>query len=607
MCGINGIFDSDNIIAEKRYLLSRMNDMIAHRGPDGDGVYANHSVAIGMRRLSIIDVAGGNQPIFNEDNTLVLVCNGEIYNYVELTRELKAKGHHFSTNSDVEVILHLYEEKGTECLKDLRGMFAFIMWDGKAKSLFAARDRLGIKPLYMCKRDSILWLSSEIKPIIAAAQLSPTIDPVMLYQFLCYGYSFDQRHTLLEEIERVLPGEFLLLDENGVHLRKYWSLQYGGDEGITTHSDQEIMDVLEETVHIHLRSDVPVGILLSGGIDSSAIAAYAAQNSTNYTALCAGYTGNHANDERPVAHETARFLKMPYVDVILDPASYSSSFEQLVCFADEPIGDPAAMPQWELYKKSHELGYKVLLSGIGGDEVFFGYPTWNQIGNKSRQLLPQMYENWFGFNQVDPWRHYVETIHSLVHNKSTAHSSVIHSALTAYKNDAPQGPDAMAAILCNTYLVHNGCQLADKLGMGNSIEVRVPFVDHILMQYIYDLPLNHRFRTEETKPLLRRLLIELVPNQVLAGAKRGFNPPRNFIGELINSKINVIRDGQLAKEGWVNAIEWDKLCSRQVTLPWISHHTIRRALQLNYYQQMLYHALSFEYWYQIITQLPTLR
>jgi len=606
MCGINGLFDPQNRVAAKQSLLLRMNSLITHRGPDGDGIHNGGIATIGMRRLSIIDVAGGDQPIFNEDNTLALVCNGEIYNYVELMRDLKERGHRFSTGSDVETILHLYEEKGTDCLHELRGMFAFLLWDSKKQCLFAARDRLGIKPLYMCQHDDVLWLSSELKPIIAAAGISPTVNDTALYQFLCYGYSFDQRHTLLKEIDRVLPGEFVIADENGVHVQQYWSLKYGGDEGITNHDDQQILATLEETVRIHLRSDVPVGILLSGGIDSSTIAAYAAKSSTNYTALCAGYVGNHRSDERMVAHKTAQSLNLPYVDVLLDPSTYATSFDQLTCFADEPVGDPAAMPQWELYKRSHELGYKVLMSGIGGDEVFFGYPMWNQIGDKSRTLTAQAYAQWFGFNQAERWRNYAEKVHSLASNQAAAASDTIHHPLKAYKLAAPQGPDAMASILCNTYLIHNGCQLADKLGMGCSIEVRVPFVDHVLMQYIYDLPLTRRFKPNQVKPLLRRLLRGIVSSEVLDGVKRGFSPPRNFAGELINTRIEQIRDGELVKNGWVNKTAWDALCSRQTLMPWLSNHTFRRIFQLSNYQQVLYHALSFESWYQMIKQLPKL-
>lgn len=606
MCGINGLFDPLNKVVAKRAVLQHMNNQIRHRGPDGEGVYNGVNASIGMRRLSIIDVAGGDQPIFNEDNSLALVCNGEIYNYVELMRDLKLRGHRFTTGSDVETILHLYEEKGTECLHELRGMFAFLLWDAKKQCLFAARDRLGIKPLYMCEQDGILWLSSEIKPIIAAAKISPTIDDAILYQFLCYGYPFDQRNTLIKEIRRVLPGEFLIADTSGIRTQKYWSLKYGGDAGIADHDDQQIKAVLEETIQIHLRSDVPVGILLSSGIDSSAIAAYAVKSSTNYTALCAGYVGNHRSDERGVAHQTAKSLNLPYVDVLLDPATYSTSFDQLTNFADEPVGDPAAMPQWELYKRSRELGYKVLMSGIGGDEVFFGYPTWNQVGEKSRTLSSEAYQQWFGLNQVERWQQYARKVQAVASNQHEASPEKIHLALNGYKLAAPQGPDSMASILCNTYLVHNGCQLADKLGMGSSIEVRVPFVDHVLMQYIYDLSLSKRFDSAQTKPLLRRLLRGTVPDQVLDGAKLGFNSPRNFLGELINSRIDVLRSGALVTNQWVGKDAWNTLCARQTSMPWVSNHTVRRVLQLNNYQQLLYHALSFECWYEKIKQVPML-
>ena len=603
MCGINAIFDPARVLPFKDHLVTYMNDQMVYRGPDGQGKYSDDQVALGMRRLSIIDISGGHQPLYNENRSLVLICNGEIYNYVELRRNLEACGHRFMSGSDAETILHLYEEKGEACLDDLRGMFAFVLWDSKRQRLFAARDRVGIKPLYVAQLDGVLWLSSELKAIVGAARISPTLRPVSVYQFLLYGYGIDQRHTVVEEVKRVLPGEYLVADACGVKFRRYWTLRFGGDEGIVDRSDQEILDTLATAIRLHLRSDVPVGILLSGGIDSSTVAAFAARSSQNYTAICAGYTGNHAVDERRQAHATASQLGLPYVDVVLDPADYEANFDALVHYCDEPVGDPAAMPQWSLYRKAQQLGYKVLLSGIGGDEVFFGYPKWNHAGEQSRALSAAELQQWIGFDQDALQIRTAQLLNRLSGQELSEAAQIANKPLHELRDWAPPGPDAMASMLFGSYLIHNGCYLADKLGMGCSVEIRVPFLDHQLVQSVFELPLSRRFDPGCSKVMLRRLLRGKVPDAVLDAQKRGFTPPNEYIDRLVIKCIPEILDGSLARSGWLDLAELQSLCSQHAALPWLRRHRVRNLLGIPKSTWFLLRLLAFERWHSTLLGL----
>lgn len=604
MCGINSIFDPTRRVPNKASLVQYMNDQMPYRGPDGQGIYADDAVALAMRRLSIIDVAGGDQPLYNEDRSLVLILNGEIYNYVELMQGLKSRGHRFMSGSDAETVVHLYEEKGEQCLQDLRGMFAFVLWDIKRQRLFAARDRVGIKPLYMARRENVIWLSSELKAIVGAARISPTLCPAAMYQFLLYSYAIDPRHTIVEEVQRILPGEYLTADASDTTLRRYWTPRFGGDAGIADRSDEEILHTLDTAVQLHLRSDVPVGILLSGGIDSSTVAAFAARSSDNYTALCAGYAGNHAVDERAQAHETAHFLRMPYNDVVLNPATYESDFDELVRYCDEPVGDVAAMPQWSLYRQARQHGYKVLLSGIGGDEVFFGYPTWNVAGEQSRSLSGAEFKQWTGFNRNAAQIQTRQLLDKLSGQSLREAAATADEPLCALRDSAPQGPDAMASMLFGGYLVYNGCYLGDKLGMGCSIEVRVPFLDHALAQSVFDLPLSRRYDPRRSKVMLRRLLRGYLPDAVINAPKRGFTPPGSYLDDLVTQHTSEILEGTLVRSGWIRRSEIQALCSQHNALPWLHRHRVRNWLGLERVGGFLFRLLSFERWHANLSALP---
>lgn len=599
MCGINALVDFKGCWSDPRARVAAMNSQMIYRGPDGEGVFAEDGVALGMRRLSIIDVKGGDQPLFNEDRSLVLVCNGEIYNYQELMADLKGRGHRFGSASDAECILHLYEEKGEACLEHLRGMFAFVLWDRRRKQVFAARDRVGIKPLYLSTVEGALWLSSELKAIVHGARLSPTLRPASVYQFLRYCYPLDQRHTPIEEVTRLLPGEFLVADEAGIRFSRYWKPRYGGSEGVRDRSDQEVLETLDTAVALHLRSDVPVGVLLSAGIDSSTLAVLASRRIDGLAALSAGYRGRHSVDERQEARRTARSLGMEFIDIECDVAQFNSHFEAFVRCCDEPVGDIAAMAQWAIYQQARSLGYKVLLSGLGGDELMFGYPRWN--------LLGQTLAHHEGGLQ-DHARIIADSFDANLGNLPPALlggdlAAAADQALMPFMqllDQVPRGPDELTAVLFEGYLVHNGCQLSDKLGMGCSVEVRVPFLDHRLTEEVFSLPLSRRFQIGESKPLLRRMMRGLLPDRLLDGVKQGFAPPPTFIDQMVGVQEDLLLEGQLARSGWLNRCTLQTILRRSQAFPWIKHASLRRRLGLGQFSWLRFRILAFERWYGLL-------
>jgi asparagine synthase (glutamine-hydrolysing) len=527
---------------------------MAYRGPDGEGFYSDGPVTMGMRRLSIIDLKGGQQPLYNEDRSLALICNGEIYNHSELRAALLARGHRFATQSDCEPILHLYEESGPGCLEHLRGMFAFALWDVRRQRLFAARDRLGIKPLYLFRRGRLLVLSSELKALLGRGLAGTERSLTTLADTLRYTFPVSTSETLAREVERIPAGHRLDAGDRGVQIERYWQPVPGaGDPGLT---DAQLADSFGEAVKIHLRSDVPVAVLLSAGIDSAAIAALARKSRSDLVALSAGYRGLHASDERAEAAQTARALGLSFEELELDAADYPRALDEIVERCDEPAADIASVAQWALYRECRAAGFKVVLSGIGGDELFFGYPGWNEIGRQmagARQREP----DWTGSSKHDTIRWNTAAIEWLGKEPLRSAAASGEDRVRAQEAAAPSGPDAVYSFLLRSYLVNNGLQLADKLGMANSVEVRVPFLDHVFAEQVIGLPLQRRFRNGVAKPLLKQMLSPLLGPGILDRPKRGFTPPRDFVRTIIEANAE-----RLLGSRWLaEIVRMDRLAS----------------------------------------------
>ena len=371
MCGIAGIVHVDPERPVDRALLRRMTAVMAHRGPDADGFHSGRGVGLGHRRLSIIDLAGGDQPIYNEDRTVAVILNGEIYNFRELRVELEARGHRFATRSDTEVIVHAYEEYGARCVERLRGMFAFAMWDETERRLLLARDRVGKKPLYYVQDGECLCFASELKALLQDPALKRVVDLEALDDFFAFGVVPAPR-TILQGASQLPPAHYLIWEDGRVRIAEYWDVPYGT---IVRRSEAETLDafgeVFDEAVRVRLVSDVPLGAFLSGGVDSSAVVAAMARHSDRPVVTTSVGFMERAYSELDYARAVAAVVRSDHHEVVVEPRA-TEILPRLVWHLDEPFADSSALPTYYVSKAAREH-VTVALSGDGGDEVFAGY------------------------------------------------------------------------------------------------------------------------------------------------------------------------------------------------------------------------------------------
>ena len=565
MCGISAIYRFTQITDSDIDKLSLMNKEMYYRGPDENGVWNDDICGLSQTRLSIIGLSNGHQPIFNEDKNLVLICNGEIYNYIELRQDLIQKGHVFSTDSDCETILHLYEEYGAKCLDYLRGMFAFCLWDIEKKQLFAARDRVGEKTLYYAQTQTALVFSTELKVILKYYIDNPQINIDALAESIRYNYPLELKNTYIEQIKRLQAGEYALINEKGLELHTYWTRnnmpKFTGD---INEAKNETLRLMRESVDKCLRSDVPIAVLLSGGIDSSAVAALAKELGREVHVISAGYKGQHGCDERDVAKRFADEKGLIYHEIELDVQDFKSIFSELIQFIDEPVCDVSSMSQWALYKKAKNLGFTVLLSGLGGDELFYGYPIWNKMGEslklkhqhqaffpwkkKKKEFLVFLYRNWkqilyagypYKINDqtivhwtYDDYMEFAKTATIDFNGETISFAEIdVHYSFSDGEGEIDRMYDTVFRTFMNTMCLY----LADRLGMGNSVEIRSPFVDYKLVEHVTSLPFEMKYNTKDPKWFLKETLKGIVPDYILNAQKKGFTPPFEFIYEMNNA------------------------------------------------------------------------
>lgn len=589
MCGISALYRYTSISSEDCKKLEDMNKEMAYRGPDENGVWHDEVCGLAHTRLSIIGLDNGYQPIFNEDKSLVLVCNGEIYNYKDLKTSLKQKGHLFSTDSDSEVIIHLYEEYNIDALQHLRGMFAFCLWHIKNKRLFAARDRIGEKTLYFSQLPTGVIFSTELKAILKYYIAKPQINVEALAQCIRYNYPLELRHTYIEQIKRLQAGEYALVDADGIQLHTYWKKhQSKVFEGSKEEAKQEVLRLMRESVANCLQSDVPVAVLLSGGIDSSAIAAFARECRDEIHVITAGYKGNFDCDEREVARRFAKEKGLIYHEVELDVNDFRNLFDEYINYIDEPICDVSSMSQWALYKKAKELGFTVLLGGIGGDELFYGYPYHNKVAealklrkyhqdlfpwkgkHKKMQFLNFVRKHFknilfagYPFKLDDsipvPWTY--KQYQSFAKNGFLMQEGNLcrfadYDVHYSFAEDADEDTvyDFVSSRFMNTLCLY----LADRLGMGNSMEIRSPFVDYKLVEFVTSIPSKLKYEADNPKVFVKDTLRGIVPDYILDASKRGFTPPFDFINEM-----NAEYEYKVIKSDYVfyNSMLADKLLS----------------------------------------------
>ena len=560
MCGIVGVAERDPQRPIAAATLTEMCDAIRHRGPDDRGVLLEPGVALGMQRLSIIDLARGRQPIWNEDETLAIVFNGEIYNYRDLRTELLARGHAFRTEADTETVLHLYEELGTGVVERLRGMFAFAIWDRRRRALFLARDRFGIKPLYYALAGERIAFASELKALLAGGFTARELDWEALDQYFQLGY-IPAPATPFRDVRKLEPGHWLLWNERGTRIERYWDLPGEGAEP-PVDPERRVRQWLDDSVRAHLVSDVPVAAFLSGGLDSSAVVSSLSlvgdgASSHAFTARYHG-SGAAAADETPLARELAARYGVPLTVVEVAP-DVRDLLEPIVYALDEPHADDSAIPTWIL-SRAVAQSHKVVLSGAGGDELFAGYRRHigliaaGSYGRVPRQLrrslagvarhLPDL-RNGLAIDRLkrflaggdgDTAERYValvrrvEPLTRLALYSDQLRSDAADPTLRRFeeihrRGGRPQGLTAGLYFDYKTFLADDVLALSDRLGMAHSLEIRVPFVDHPFVEHVFPLPDDLKIGRWKPKALLRRALEHRLPAAHFRAPKRGFVGP----------------------------------------------------------------------------------
>ena len=552
MCGISGIVTRDGLSPDDKVLIESMTAALRHRGPDGEGYYFDGNAGLGHRRLSIIDLAGGAQPMFNEDRSVVIVFNGEIYNYVELIPGLKERGHQFHTSSDTEVILHAYEDLGERCVDPLNGMFAFALWDARRRRLLLARDRLGEKPLFYHHdpQTGRLTFASELKALLCDPSLRREISVAALDDYLAYGYVPADR-SIIGGVAKLPAAHRLIWHEGKIRTEPYWDVSFSeeeiGDEGAWM---ADLERRLRESVRIRLRSDVPVGVFLSGGIDSSAVAALASQVSSRPIKTFSVGFEEPDFDELKFARQVADRYGTDHQEIIVRDRDVSV-LTDIAYHLDEPFADPSALPTYYVCREARRH-VTVALSGDGGDELFAGYPRYRQpLGYRLIDRLGRV-----GLRQVAGvaaaaipnhvrGRGYLERLSLEGASRYLAQCSefmpqhrraLFRPDLAAYVHDRPwlfepyflDGTSLVTTLQHvdqKTYLPDDILVKVDRMSMQNSLEVRVPFLDHTVVEFVNRAAARWKLRRGISKYLLKRMLRPLVPPGLLSRRKMGFGIP----------------------------------------------------------------------------------
>lgn len=559
MCGINGIAFSEK--SRRRIdgrVLTKMRDLIFHRGPDDGGSFVEERIGLGHRRLSIVDVSHGAQPMFNEDGSLVIIYNGEVYNHADYRAELEAKGHVYKTHCDTETILHLYEEYGAKCVEKLRGMFAFAIWNRREKTLFIARDRLGVKPLYYVQDEQgNLFFGSEIKTLLEAGAVKPEINfSALPDQLANHGTSGDE--TLFKNVKRLLPGHFLFWNDGKLKIEKYWDVNFEPKSEVKSDAKvvEEWRELFRRSVKMRLMADVPLGMFLSGGIDSSAICAMMAQAvSEPVKTFSVGFREREAN-EFEFARIVARAFKTEHHEITITPEQFFEQLPKLVWHEDEPLGFIASVPLYFVSRLAQKH-VKVVLTGEGSDEILGGYGRYEKTlallkyGAKYETLTPAFvrgiikssvdsvggklartflaraadignlyFDNFAIFPAAMQEKLLSDETKARIEDKNPY--AILHELLG--ESDASDLLDKLLYADTKTYL-HELLMKQDQMSMAASIESRVPFLDHRLVEYTARLPRKMKIRGRETKWILREAMKGILPAEILERPKMGFPVP----------------------------------------------------------------------------------
>ena len=631
MCGICGRMNFDPGAKIDAGMLSSMLASISHRGRDDEGVHLASNVGLGHRRLAIIDLNTGHQPLSNEDGAVWIVFNGEVYNYQELRSFLLSKGHVFKTQTDTEVIVHLYEELGPQCVERLRGMFAFAIWDARSKTLFIARDRLGIKPLYYYLDHRFLSFASEIKALLTDPDVNREIAPEIIDRFLTFFY-LPGEETLFQGVRKLLPGHYLIARNGHAEIRKYWDLEFNKNENLSQkEAERRLLDLLAETVDIHMIADVPVGVLLSGGVDSTAVLSFAVERTDKkVSTYTVGFSGTEVADERPFARMVADQFGTEHHDITITAADFAACMPRYIWHMEEPVCEPPAIALYYVSKLARNY-VKVLLSGEGGDEAFAGYSNYRNLLWLERAKQATSWSNGIA-------GHCLSAANSVFHSQSVANYVPLMSATfpdyyysrtsNPYKSNGnglgklysadfaktidhfhtlepmrqmqahAKGLNTLNAMLyvdTKSWLPDDLLIKADKMTMANSLELRVPLLDHKVIEFAASLPTNFKVRRFTTKYLAKKALKHRVPKTILNRRKAGFPVPyESWLGKEMRN--------------WVN----DVLCDRRTTnRGYFAAPAVRDLLARNErtmgYSKEVFSLLTLELWHRtFLDQKPSL-
>jgi asparagine synthase (glutamine-hydrolysing) len=562
MCGICGIYQFESGFPVIYDEVQAMCQTLVHRGPDDEGIYVQGPIGLGMRRLSIIDIVGGKQPISNEDKTIWIAFNGEIYNYRELRKLLIEKGHCFSTNSDTECIVHLYEDLGLDFVKELRGMFAFAIWDERQRRLILVRDRLGIKPLFYAQHNNKLVFASEMKAILQDNNFPRDMNDNALAAYFTLSY-IPAPLTIFKKIQKLLPGHILTVQNGQVNIQKYWDIEFEPDR---LHSEdyfiEGFMELLQESINIHLISEVPLGAFLSGGIDSSTVVALMSKviNSPVNT-VSIGFGGNTGGylDERKYARKVVARYGTCHKEYEVLPAVQDLT-ETIVRAFDEPFADDSTIPSYFVCKAAKE-SVTVALSGLGGDEIFGGYERY--LGFKLSRIYEKLplfiREKWFrklieklperadGHYTINHIKRFVRSASLPADRRYLGYVSIMNNTtdffaepdrfcqpmqacqdmMLSYFNAPNARDDLNRVFYCDikTYLPEDILSLTDRISMHHSLEVRVPFLDHKLVEFCATIPPEMKMKWFRKKYLLKKAVTNLLPREIINHRKQGFVGP----------------------------------------------------------------------------------
>ena len=579
MCGICGFVNLDRTQPANPAVLESMRDIIRHRGPDDAGLYIDGPVALGHRRLSIIDIGGGHQPMSNEDGSVWIIFNGEVYNYVELRRDHLEGRHQFASHSDTEVMIHAYEDFGKDCVKYFNGMFAFAIWDSRTQTLFLGRDRVGVKPLYYTIQGGTFIFASEIKAILQHPAVARRVDPIAVDEFMTYGYVQGAR-TAFDGIFRLPEGHTLTLRDGAVTVARYWDLEFKPDE---TRSEQDHIDrvreLLTDSIRLRLRSDVPLGVLISGGMDSSAVVGLLSRGVGKIKTYSIGFDAGSEYNELHYARRVAQHFGTDHHETILAPEVFREFIPKFIYHMDEPVTEAAALPLYYVCDLAAR-DVTVILSGEGSDELFAGYPiyrymrlmeTYRHVPSALRDaaaailrgLRPDAKTDKYLALAAQPLEQRYLNVHLYdVRLRGTLYTKDFSNAVHAdpfepiadiYSHTRQW--DLLSRLLyldTRSWLPNDILIKADRMSMAKSLELRVPFLDYRLIEYAATIPSRYKLRGSTSKYILKQMLKDVLPSWVLERRKMGFPTPvaLMFRNELTTYVQSVLTDPSTERRGY---------------------------------------------------------